>query len=71
MSPAVTMTGAITALAAEKRATGYKYDTEERVLARFAAFSGSRTNANSLVAQRQSSSAIRERCTNNAAHAYT
>src|SRR5690348_10485178 len=35
------MTGAITALAAEKRATGYKYDTEERVLARFAAFSGS------------------------------
>src|SRR5215467_12258656 len=36
------MTGAITALAAEKRATGYKYDTEERVLARFAAFSASR-----------------------------
>src|SRR5215472_8985737 len=35
------MTGAITALAAEKRATGYKYDTEERVLARFAAFSAS------------------------------
>src|SRR5438132_2643890 len=35
------MTGAITALAAEKRATGCKYDTEERVLARFAAFSGS------------------------------
>ena len=41
MSPAITMTGAITALAAEKRATGCKYDTEERVLARFAAFSGS------------------------------
>ncbi len=41
MSPAITMTGAIRALAAEKRATGYKYDTEERVLARFAAFSGS------------------------------
>jgi len=41
VSPAITMTGAITALAAEKRATGYKYDTEERVLARFAAFSGS------------------------------
>jgi integrase/recombinase XerD len=38
MSPAITMTGAITALVAEKRATGYKYDTEERVLARFAAF---------------------------------
>src|ERR1700726_3698633 len=35
------MAGAITALAAEKRAVGYKYDTEERVLARFAAFSGS------------------------------
>ena len=32
MSPAITMTGAITALAAEKRATGYKYDTEERVV---------------------------------------
>jgi integrase/recombinase XerD len=38
MSPAITMTSAITALVAEKRATGYKYDTEERVLARFAAF---------------------------------
>jgi Site-specific recombinase XerD len=36
--PAITMTGAITALVAEKRATGCKYDTEERVLARFAAF---------------------------------
>ncbi len=41
MSPAVTMTGAITALVAEKRATGYKYDAEDRVLARFAAFSAS------------------------------
>ena len=41
MSPAVTMAGAITALVTEKRATGYKYDAEERVLARFAAFSGS------------------------------
>jgi integrase/recombinase XerD len=38
VSPAMTMTGAITALVAEKRATGYKYDAEERVLARFAAF---------------------------------
>jgi integrase/recombinase XerD len=34
----MTMTGAITALVAEKRATGYKYDAEERLLARFAAF---------------------------------
>jgi hypothetical protein len=33
------MTEAITALVADKRATGYKYDTEQRVLARFAAFS--------------------------------
>jgi integrase/recombinase XerD len=41
MSPGITMAGAITALAAEKRATGYKYDAEERVLARFAAFSAS------------------------------
>ena len=41
MSPAVTMAGAITALVTEKRATGYKYDAEERVLARFAAFSAS------------------------------
>ena len=41
MSPAITMTEAITALVAEKRATGYKYDAEERVLARFAAFSAS------------------------------
>src|SRR5260370_16662984 len=35
------MAGAITALVAEKRAVGYKYDAEERVLARFAAFSAS------------------------------
>src|ERR1019366_3517105 len=41
LSPAVTMTEAITALVTEKRATGYKYDAEERVLARFAAFSAS------------------------------
>ena len=39
MSPAITMTEAITALVTEKRATGYKYDTEQRVLTRFAAFS--------------------------------
>jgi integrase/recombinase XerD len=39
VSPAVTLAGAITALVAEKRAVGYKYDAEERVLARFAAFS--------------------------------
>jgi len=38
VTAAITMTGAITALVTEKRATGYKYDTEERVLARFAAF---------------------------------
>jgi hypothetical protein len=41
VSPAITMTGAITALVAEKRATGYKYDAEDRVLARFAAFCAS------------------------------
>jgi integrase len=38
----MTMTEAITALVAEKRATGYKYGAEERVLARFAAFCHSR-----------------------------
>ena len=38
MTGAITMAGAITALVTEKRATGFKYDTEERVLARFAAF---------------------------------
>jgi len=42
VSPAMTMTGAISALVAEKRATGYKYDAEERVLTRFAAFSAAR-----------------------------
>jgi integrase/recombinase XerD len=42
VSPAVTMTATIAALVAEKRATGYKYATEEQVLARFAAFSASR-----------------------------
>jgi integrase len=42
MSPAVTVTEAITALVAEKRATGYKYHAEERVLNRFAAFAGDR-----------------------------
>ncbi len=41
MSPGITMAGAITALVTEKRAVGYKHDAEERVLARFAAFSGS------------------------------
>ena len=41
MSPAITMTEAITALVTEKRATGYKYHAEERVLTRFAAFSTS------------------------------
>ena len=41
MSPDITMARAITALVTEKRATGYKYDAEERVLARFAAFSAS------------------------------
>ena len=35
----MTLAGAITALTAEKRAVGYKYDAEERVLARFEAFS--------------------------------
>jgi integrase len=38
MSPEVTMTDSIRSLVAEKRAVGYKYATEERVLARFAAF---------------------------------
>ncbi len=41
MSPAITLADAITALVAEKHAVGYKYDAEERVLARFAAFCGS------------------------------
>jgi len=39
MTPDITLTDAITALVAEKRAVGYKYAAEERVLARFAAFS--------------------------------
>src|SRR6266446_6460817 len=38
VSPEITTAGAITALVAEKRAVGYKYAAEERVLARFAAF---------------------------------
>ena len=38
MNDGLTLGGALTALAAEKRAVGYKYDTEERVLARFEAF---------------------------------
>jgi len=38
MSTDITMTDAITALVAAKRAVGYKYAAEERVLARFAAF---------------------------------
>lgn len=41
MSPAITMTEAITALVIEKRATGYKYHAEERVLTRFVAFCAS------------------------------
>ena len=39
MSAEVTLSDAITALVAEKRAVGYKYDAEARVLARFEAFS--------------------------------
>ena len=38
MNPAITMAEAITALVTEKRAVGYKYTAEERVLARFAVF---------------------------------
>jgi integrase/recombinase XerD len=41
MSPEITLADAITALVAEKRAVGYKYAGEERVLARFAAFCAS------------------------------
>jgi integrase/recombinase XerD len=37
-----TMAEAITALIAEKRATGYKYDAEERVLTRFTTFCADR-----------------------------
>jgi integrase len=38
MSPDIALTDAINALVAQKRAVGYKYAAEERVLARFAAF---------------------------------
>lgn len=38
MSAALTLADAIAALVAEKRAIGYKYDAEARVLARFEAF---------------------------------
>lgn len=37
-APEIALTDAITALVTEKRAVGYKYAAEERVLARFAAF---------------------------------
>src|SRR4051794_18239196 len=37
-SPRMAMTEAITALVTQKRAVGFKYVAEERVLARFAAF---------------------------------
>ena len=36
--PSITLTEAITALVTEKRAVGFKYVTEERVLTRFSAF---------------------------------
>ena len=38
MSAGVTLVDAITVLVAEKRAVGYKYDAEARVLARFEEF---------------------------------
>ena len=38
----MSLAGAIAALAAEKRAVGYKYDAEERILVRFEAFCGQR-----------------------------
>ena len=41
MTAGITLAEAITALVAEKRAVGYKYDAEQRVLARFEAFSRS------------------------------
>ncbi len=41
MTAQITLIDAITALVAEKRAVGYKYDTEQEVLARFEAFSRS------------------------------
>ena len=39
MSAAITLADAIAALVGEKRAIGYKYDAEQRVLARIEAFS--------------------------------
>ncbi len=39
MTATITLADAITALIAEKRAVGYRYDTEARVLARFEVFS--------------------------------
>ena len=39
MSAALALAEAVTALVAQKRAVGYTYDTEARVLARFEAFS--------------------------------
>lgn len=41
MTAGITLAEAITALVAEKRAVGYKYDAEQQVLARFQAFSRS------------------------------
>ncbi|MGH3700744.1 MAG: tyrosine-type recombinase/integrase, partial [Pseudonocardiaceae bacterium] len=41
MSAGITLSDAITALVAEKRAVGYKYHAEQQVLARFEAFSRS------------------------------
>ncbi|MGC8627202.1 MAG: tyrosine-type recombinase/integrase [Acidimicrobiales bacterium] len=41
MTASITLTEAITALVAEKRAVGYKYHAEQKVLARFEAFSRS------------------------------
>ncbi len=38
MTPDLTLADAIAALVAEKRAVGYKYTAEARVLARFEAF---------------------------------
>ena len=40
MNGTMSLAEAIAALAAEKRAVGYKYDAEERILARFEAFCG-------------------------------
>ena len=41
MNAGVTLSNAITALVAEKRAVGYKYHAEAQVLARFEAFNRS------------------------------